>query len=83
MEVQRLKPEILEKIKKDPILFGEVANSLKTRPANVVRLVYSNSHLLTQFCVVKAISTYYGWTQVTLSEVENKLFGVKTFQKDK
>lgn len=58
MEQIALKPEYIEKIKTDGILFGMVANALKIDPASLPRLLRKNHTKLTYMNVAKTIANY-------------------------
>ena len=53
-----LKQEILEKVKTDPVLFGEVMEELDTTPSYGLQLLKNNSIKLTQAGVLQIIKDY-------------------------
>lgn len=70
MEKIILKQEILDKIKKDPILFGRVAKALEIIPISLPRLLYSIEPVkLTQANVLKVLREYLGVQDNELLEV--------------
>ncbi len=58
-----LKKEILEKIKKDPVLFGKVAECLDTTVRYGLILVHNNDVKLTQANVLRILKNYLGVTK--------------------
>lgn len=50
-----LRQDILDKIKADPIVYGEVCSVLGVAPASLPRLLYNNDQRLTQAGVLKVL----------------------------
>lgn len=60
MENNGLDPKILDKIKRDPILFGKVANALCVAPTTLPRLLSANDAKLTQAKVLIVLREHLG-----------------------
>jgi hypothetical protein len=66
--VQVLKQEILDNIKRDPILFGRVAEALGVAPTTLPRIIYDNDRKLTQIGVLKVLGKHLKKSQNDLLE---------------
>lgn len=53
-----LRPEIIEKIKTDPVLFGKVMEQIETTPTYGLQLLYNNNVKLTQAGVLQILKDY-------------------------
>ncbi len=60
-----LKPEIMDKIKSDPILYGLVADSVGVSPMSLPGLIYKNSPKFTQAKTLIVIKGHLGVSEDT------------------
>lgn len=60
MENNGLKPEIVDKIKSDPLLYGKIADALGIAAMSLPRVLYSNSSKLTQINVLRILKEHLG-----------------------
>lgn len=60
-----LKKEILDKVKKDPVLYGRVAESVGVSAFSLPGLIYNNSQKLTQAYVLNTIREHLNLPQDT------------------
>lgn len=58
MEREVLKQNILDRIKRDPMLYGKVAAELKISPTSLPRLIYDKDNRLTQRGVLRILSDH-------------------------
>ena len=70
MDRIKLKQEILDEIKTNPILYGEVANALNIAPLSLPRLLKDNDSKLTQAQVLLAIQKVLIGNQDTMTFLE-------------
>lgn len=70
MERLILKKEVLDRIKKDPILYGQVASLTGHTILSMRKVLDENKPKLTQFSVLKHLSEYLKIDQNDLLEVE-------------
>jgi hypothetical protein len=63
MDKAVLKQEIVDVIKSDPLLYGEVANALGVAPMSLTRILKANDKRLTQFSVLQIIRKHTGERQ--------------------
>ena len=69
MENIVLKQEVLDKIKKDPILYGQVAESLGLQPISLFKVLRVENMKLTQAGVMKVLREYLGVEDNMLLEI--------------
>lgn len=63
MERMILKPEIVEKIQSDAILFGKVAYILGVRPSTLLQILVGNKPKLTEISVLRILKDHLKVTQ--------------------
>ena len=68
-----LRSEVLEEIKSNPSIYGQVAEALKITPMSLPRLLYDNSPKLTQANVLKIL-------RLELKKQDSELLEEKTIE---